>query len=155
MQYLYCRKDESKMKTIYYPKPVDEKEKTYYSAEPDPNLRLNVSVYDRLMIELAHQQYLSEDELKVLLNENGLNYCDVYDKNVHYRQLLCTVLAVFEAMLGDIDLFRSVEAEFGTTSQAYQYLERRIQRLQQRIDSIPDEPVLGGRDSDFSFIFKD
>jgi len=135
------------MKTIYYPKPVDEKEKTYYSAEPDPNLRLNVSVYDRLMIELAHQQYLSEDELKVLLNENGLNYCDVYDKNVHYRQLLCTVLAVFEAMLGDIDLFRSVEA--------YQYLERRIQRLQQRIDSIPDEPVLGGRDSDFSFIFKD
>ena len=101
------------MKTIYYPKPVDEKEKTYYSAEPDPNLRLNVSVYDRLMIELAHQQYLSEDELKVLLNENGLNYCDVYDKNVHYRQLLCTVLAVFEAMLGNIDLFRSVESREG------------------------------------------
>lgn len=141
------------MKTIYYPNPNEEK--TYYTSEPDQNLRLNVSVYDRLMIELAHNQYLPEDELKVLLHENGLNYCDVYDKNIHYRQLLCTVLAVFEALLGDLDLFRTIEVEFASTSQAYQYLERRIQKLQQRIDSIPDEPILGGRDSDFTFIFKD
>ena len=141
------------MKTIYYPKPVEEK--TYYSAEPDQILRPNLSVYDRLMMELNHKQYYSEDELKVVLHENGLDYCDIYDKNVHYRQLLCTVLDILESLANNIDVFRTVETEFATTTEAYKYLERRIQRLQQRIDSIPDEPVLGGRDSDWTFIFND
>lgn len=141
------------MKTMYFP-PVQE-DKTYYTAEPDQNLRVNMNVYDRLLMELNHKQYYSEDELKVLLHENGLNYCDVYDKNVHYRKLLCTVLEVLESLANNIDVFRTVETEFATTSEAYKYLERRIQRLQQRIDSIPDCPVLGGRDSDFTHIFKD
>lgn len=141
------------MKTIYYPKP--DEEKTYYSAEPDQNLRPNLNILERLEMELNHKQYYSEDELAVILHENGLNYCDRYDKNIHYRQLLCTVLEILESLANSIDVFRSVETEFSSTSEAYKYLERRIQRLQQRIDAIPDEPVLGGRDSDFTFIFKD
>lgn len=141
------------MKTIYYPN-TDE-EKTYYNAEPDQLLRPNLRVYDRLMMELNHKKYYSEDEFKVLLHENGLDYRDMYDKNLHYRQLLCTVLEVLESLANNIDVFRTVETEFATTSEAYKYLERRIQRLQQRIDSIPDEPVLGGRASDFMHIFKD
>ena len=60
-----------------------------------------------------------------------------------------------ESLTNNIDVFRTIETEFASTSEAYRYLERRIQRLQQRIDAIPDEPVLGGRDSDFTHIFKD
>lgn len=141
------------MKTIYYPN--DDEEKTYYNAEPDSVLRPNLRVYDRLMMELNHKQYYSEYELKVILHENGLNDCDFYDKNLHYRQLLCTVLEILESLSNNLDVFRTVETEFATTTEAYKYLERRIQRLQQRIDSIPDEPILGGRDSDFTHIFKD
>lgn len=141
------------MKTLYFPQPEDEK--TYYNAEPDPNLRPNLSILERFMMELNHKLYYSEDELKVVLHENGLDYCDRYDKNLHYRQLLCAVLDILESLANNIDVFRTVETEFATTSEAYKYLERRIQRLQQRIDAIPDEPVLGGRDSDFTFIFKD
>lgn len=141
------------MKTMYFPEP--EKGKTYYTAEPDPNLRPNLTVLGRLAMELNHKKYYSDEELRVILHENGLEACDTYDKNRHFRQLLCAVLDVLESLANNIDVFRSVETEFATTSEAYKYLERRIQRLQQRIDSVPNEPVLGGRDSDWSFIFKD
>ena len=144
------------MKTMYFPKfPESKEEKTYYAAEPDPILRPNLNILERFLMELNHKQYYADDELKVILHENGLDYCERYDKNRHYRQLLCAVLDVLESLTNNIDIFRTVETEFATTSEAYKYLERRIQRLQQRIDSIPDEPVLGGRDSDWTFIFKD
>ena len=141
------------MKTIYFPEP--EREKTYYTAEPDPNLRPNLNVLERFLMELNHKMYYSEAELRVILHENGLEACDTYDKNRHYRKLLCAVLDVLESLANNLDVFRSVSVEFAETSAAYRWLERRIQRLQQRIDSIPDEPVLGGRDSDWTFIFKD
>ena len=141
------------MKTMYFPK--QEEEKTYYTSEPDPNLRPNMTVLERFLMELNHKMYYSEAELRVILHENGLEACDTYDKNRHFRQLLCAVLDVLESLANNIDVFRTVETEFATTSEAYKYLERRIQRLQQRIDSIPDDPVLGGRDTDWSFIFKD
>lgn len=141
------------MKTHYFPDQGEER--TYYGAEPDQNLRPNLTVLERFLMELNHKQYYADDELKVILHENGLNYCDIYNKNCHYRKLLCAVLDVLESLANNIDVFRTIESEFGTTSEAYKYLERRIQRLQQRIDSIPDEPVLGGRDSDWTFIFRD
>lgn len=141
------------MKTMYFPEPQEEK--TYYNAEPDQNLRPNLNILERFIMELNHKMYYSEDEFKVVLHENGLSYCDTYDKNLHYRQLLCSVLDVLESLANNIDTFRAIETEFASTSEAYKYLERRIQRLQQRIDAIPDEPVLGGRDSDFTHIFMD
>lgn len=142
------------MKTIYYPEQKSEN-KTYYEANPDEHLHPNMRIIDRLMVELNHKAYYSEDEFRVILEENGLCGSDFYNKNEHYRKLLCTVLEVLEMLANNIDVFRTVETEFATTSEAYKYLERRIQRLQQRIDSIPDEPIVGGRDSDFTHIFRD
>lgn len=153
------------MKTFFCPRPDETpseipsepsvEKRTYYTGQPDRNLRITMTVYDRLLMELNHKMYYPESELKVFLYENALQYDDPYDKNLHYRQLLCTVLEILESLTNNIDIFRTIETEFATTGAAYEFLERRIQRLRQRIDDIPDEPILGGRGSDFSHIFVD
>lgn len=127
---------------------------TYYFPE-DQALHVNVTNYDRLMMYLNHKQYYPEYEMRVYLSENGLEATDLYNKNTDYRKMHCAILEILESLTNNIDLFRTVETEFATTSEAYASLERRIQKLKQKIDEIPDEPVEGGRGSDFSHIFKD
>lgn len=127
---------------------------TYYFPE-DQALHVNVTNYDRLMMYLNHKQYYPEYEMRVYLSENGLEATDLYNKNTDYRKMHCTILEILESLTNNIDLFRTVETEFATTSEAYESLERRIQKLKQKIDEIPDEPIEGGRGSDFSHIFRD
>jgi hypothetical protein len=127
-----------------------------YYTEQDPLLRSGVTtIQNRLMMELNHKQYYPDDEIYIYLEENGLNGDDIYNKDIHYKKLLRTVKEILEALSGNIDLFRTVETEFATTGAAYDFLERRIQRLQQRIDSIPDDPIEDGQSSDFTYLFKD
>lgn len=128
--------------------------KTYYFPE-EQGLHENVTNYERLMMYLNHRQYYPEYEMRVYLTENGLDGSEIYDKNNNYRKMLCAILDILESLMNNIDLFRTIEVEFATASTAYDALERRIQRLRQRIDEIPDEPVEGGRGSDFSHIFRD
>ena len=128
--------------------------KTYYYPE-EQVLHENVSNYERLMMYLNHKQYYPEYEMKVYLTENGLDGSEIYDKNKHYRKMHCAILEILESLANNVDIFRTVETEFATTTEAYNYLERRIQRLKQKIDEIPDEPVEGGRGSDFTHIFMD
>lgn len=127
---------------------------TYYFPE-DQALHVNVTNYDRLMMYLNHKQYYPEYEMRVYLSENGLEATDLYNKNTDYRKMHCAILEILESLTNNIDLFRTVETEFATTSEAYASLERRIQKLKQKIDEIPDEPVEGGRGSDFSHVFRD
>lgn len=127
---------------------------TYYFPE-DQALHVDVTNYDRLMMYLNHKQYYPEYEMRVYLSENGLEATDLYNKNTDYRKMHCAILEILESLTNNIDLFRTVETEFATTSEAYASLERRIQKLKQKIDEIPDEPVEGGRGSDFSHVFKD
>lgn len=128
--------------------------KTYYYPE-DQALHENVSNYDRLMMYLNHKQYYPKYEMCVFLTENGLEGSEIYDENTGYRKMHCAILEILESLANNIDIFRTVETEFATTTEAYNYLERRIQKLKQKIDEIPDEPVEGGRGSDFSHIFMD
>ena len=125
---------------------------TFYYPE-DQALHENVTNYERLMMYLNHKQYYPEYELRVYLSENGLDGNAIYNKNEDFKKILCAVLDILESLINNVDLFRSVETEFATVSGAYDALERRIQRLKQRIDEIPDEPVEGGRGSDFTHIF--
>lgn len=126
---------------------------TYYPE--DKALYESVSNYERLMMYLNHKQYYPEYEMRVFLTENGLDGSKTYDKNKHYRRMHCTILEILESLANNIDIFRTVETEFATTTEAYNYLERRILKLKQKIDEIPDEPVEGGRGSDFTHIFMD
>ena len=127
---------------------------TYYYPEEEL-LHATVTNYERLMIYLNHKQYYPEEEMSVYLSENGLEPTDWYNKDTDYRKMHCAILEILESLTNNIDVFRTVETEFATTSEAYNFLERRIQKLKQKFAEIPDEPIEGGRGTDFTHIFKD
>ena len=111
-----------------------------------------VTVLDRLKIELSNKEYYSDDVLAIYLDENGLlstlNYA-----NSMKKQLLQTVYDILQSLSNNIDLFRSVSTEFCNTSEAYQYLSKRMDDLQVRILAIPDST--GNKTSVFNYMFSD
>ena len=70
--------------------------------------------------------------------ENNLTATESYNKEIMYKQLLLTVLDVFEAVANDVDLMQSITTEFNTTGAAYKYIEKRIAQVKDKIASIPD-----------------
>lgn len=99
-----------------------------------------MNILERLKLELANKEYLTDDEYKVFLTENGFDMIinPTYDKATMQKQLLLTVLDILEVVSNDVDIMRKVETEFTTTSDAYKYLEKRIAQIKDRIASIPD-----------------
>jgi len=97
-----------------------------------------MTVLERLKLELANKEYLTDEEYKVLLTENELSFATNYDKATMQKQLLLTVLDILEVVANDVDIMRKVETEFSTTTDAYKYLEQRIAQIKDRIASIPD-----------------
>ena len=97
-----------------------------------------MNTLERLKLELANKEYLTDEEYKVFLTENELSFATNYDKATMQKQLLLTVLDILEVVSNDVDIMRKVETEFTTTSDAYKYLEKRIAQIKDRIASIPD-----------------
>ena len=99
-----------------------------------------MNILERLKLELANKEYLTDDEYKVFLAENGFDVIinPEYDKATMQKQLLLTVLDILEVVSNDVDIMRKVETEFTTTSDAYKYLEKRIAQIKDRIAGIPD-----------------
>ena len=92
---------------------------------------------ERLKLELNHKEYFTDAEYTVFLSENDLNSDDLYIKDIYQRQLLYTVIDILESVSNDIDLMRKIETEFATTSEVAKFLEQRIEKLKNRIYSIP------------------
>ena len=92
----------------------------------------------RLEMELSNQKYFTENEYIQFLSENDLECMIAYDKKTHQKRLLLTALDVLEAVSNDIDIMRRVETEFSNTSQAYKFLDMRIQSLREKIATIPE-----------------
>ena len=97
-----------------------------------------MTVLQRLNLELANKEYLTQEEYIVFIKENGLIETTIYDKVTMQKQLLLTVLDILEVVANDVDIMRKVETEFTTTSDAYKYLEKRIAQIKDRIASIPE-----------------
>ncbi len=96
-------------------------------------------VLDRLKMELSNQSYFSDEQYIQFLAENTLTPTDNYDKASMQRQLLFTVLDVFEAVANDMDTMAAISTEFSDIGQAYQFIEARIGQIKDKIASIPDE----------------
>jgi chaperonin cofactor prefoldin len=103
-----------------------------------------MTVLERLKLELANKEYFSDAEYTTFLQENNLNANDTYNKSTMQRDLLYTVVDILEAVANDVDLMRKVETEFATTSEAIKYLNDRIERIKNRIATIP------GSDEEYS-----
>lgn len=97
-----------------------------------------MDVLSRLKMELSNQEYFPDDQYTQFLTENNLTAIDTYDKETMYKQLLLTVLDVFEAVANDVDLMQSITTEFNTTGAAYKYIQQRIAQVKDKIASIPD-----------------
>ena len=97
-----------------------------------------MQILDRLKMELSNQEYFSDEQYTQFLLENGLSAVAEYNKETDQRQMLLSALDILEAVSNDIDIMRQTITEFTTTSQAYKYLEKRIQNLRDKIASIPE-----------------
>ena len=97
-----------------------------------------MKVYDRLLMELANQQYLTEEQYKQYLIENDLRPTDEYIKADMQKQLYFTVIDILEAMQNDMDVMTTISTDFTDISQAYEFLEQRVYNLKDKIASIPD-----------------
>lgn len=93
---------------------------------------------DRLKLELNHKEYFTEEEYSTFLEENELDAIAEYNKATMQRNLLWTVVDILEAVANDVDLMRKVETEFATTSDAIKHINDRIERIKNRIQTIPD-----------------
>ncbi len=92
----------------------------------------------RLQLELNNQPYLQESDLCYLLEENGLDPEGDYTQSNRLK-LLYTVLAIFQILTNDIDLYRQIETEFATTSEAIQAINKRIVHIKAEISQIEAE----------------
>ncbi|UVY50607.1 MAG: hypothetical protein [Bacteriophage sp.] len=97
-----------------------------------------MQILDRLKMELSNQEYFSDEQYTQFLLENGLSAVAEYNKETDQRKMLLSALDILEAVSNDIDIMRQTVTEFTTTSQAYKYLEKRIQNLRDKIASIPE-----------------
>ena len=90
---------------------------------------------ERLKLQLNNQEYFTDTELEVFLDESGLNPFDVYTQEMKLP-LLETVLAILEALSNNLDLFRTVETEFATSGEAFNALSKRIIQVKNQINGL-------------------
>ncbi len=75
---------------------------------------------ERLKLELAHKDYFTDTDYTYYKAENQL-------------ELLQTDLAIFQALINNIELYMKIQTEFTTVSSAYKNLRDRIDELEKRI----------------------
>ena len=97
-----------------------------------------MQVLQRLKMELSNQEYFSDEQYIQFLVENDLTPTDEYDKPTMQKQLLYTVIDVLEAVTNDIDLMTGISTEFSDIGQAYNFLEARIQQVNDKLLAIPE-----------------
>lgn len=120
----------------------------YYET---PNSEQGFTNYERLLVELNNKEYYDKSTYTKLLNENGLNANDIYNKNTDHAQLLETAYAILYTLYNNIDLFRKIETEFVTQSEAATALQNRLTNLRKEIDRVKAD--MKYEESDFTFMF--
>lgn len=93
--------------------------------------------YERLIQEMSDKQYFPQKTYEAVLEENGLDPYDDYDK-FQRPALLESVYSIWQMLSNDIDLYRKTETEFVTTSAAYSYIQKRLNDIRAEIDRLND-----------------
>lgn len=107
-------------------------------------IKVNISNYERLRMELNGKDYFenpnefykSQEVYYAVLEENGLDPCDIYEKSNDRINMLESVYSILQMLANNIELYVKVETEFTTTSAAYQYLQKRLKDLRDEIDRV-------------------
>lgn len=112
----------------------------------------NITVLNRLKMELSNKDYFDDATYVQFLVENDLAPDMEYIKSSMQEALLYTCLDILEAVANDIDIMRKLQTDFLTQDAAYEYVEQRIQRIKNRIASLP---VAQEDYSPFSLVYAD
>lgn len=126
-------------------------ENNQYYETPDAEFGTGFTNYERLMVELNNKMYYDKMIYEKMLNENGLDPFGEYNKNTDHAQLLETAYAILQTLLSNLDMFRKIETEFVTTSEAATALQNRLKNLRAEINRIKAE--MKYNDSDFTFMY--
>lgn len=98
-----------------------------------------VTILNRLKLELSNKEYYSDDIYKTLLEENNLVWDDDYNKEVHEINLLNTVVAILETLANDVDMMRKIDTNgIMSVDQASKYLSQRIYNIKNKIIEIEE-----------------
>ena len=105
---------------------------------------MTITILERLKLELSNKDYYTDAEYSVFLEENNLAGDDIiddtYDKKTMQRNLLLTVVDVLETLANDVDLMRKIDVtDIQNTSEAIEWLRKRINDVKQKISTIPIE----------------
>lgn len=98
--------------------------------------------YERLQFELNQKDYFDDETISVysqVLEENGLDFSGIYSKENDQINMLEAVYTVLQMLSNNIDMFMKVETKYGTTTAAYQYLQKRLEDLRKEINRIKKE----------------
>ena len=104
----------------------------------------------RLKLELNEKEYFQNNDevLIAILEENGLDAFEQYEKANDRVEMLESVYAIMQMLSNDIDKFRKVETEFASTSAASQQLTRRMSDIRNEIDRVKRELYNSGDSED-------
>lgn len=95
-----------------------------------------MTILARLKLELNNQQLLTDLEFTTLLAENTLVATETYNKALHQKNLLYTVIDILEVMANNTDAYRKIATEFLTTDSALDNINTRIASIKARIYEI-------------------
>ncbi|BAH05478.1 hypothetical protein [Clostridium kluyveri] len=115
-----------------------------------------ITVLERLKLELHHKDYFKDEEYSIYLKENNLDPIDTYNKEEMQRKLLFTIIDILETLVNDIDLMRKIEDPTTqlSISECYKLLETRIQKIKDRIATLPDPDDEDGNSNIFMLFSK-
>lgn len=91
---------------------------------------------ERLLLEMGNRLYFSQEQYAELLAENGLTSTATFEKDYCMKALLETVKQILESLSNNIDYYMTVQTEYTTQSSAYNALQDRIHRLDNRINEL-------------------
>lgn len=97
-----------------------------------------MQVLQRLKLELSNQEYFTDTEYAQFLGENDLEATDEYIKSDMQKPLLFTVIDVLEAVANDVTRMSTISTEFSNISEAYRFIEARIDAVREKIAAIPE-----------------
>lgn len=115
----------------------------------------NMTNLERLNLQLGNKEYLTQNEYKIFLEENGLEP-DMYYVKKNKRKLLLTVLDILKVLLNDTDNYRKLSDDVTQFSQsdAYKYLSQRIDELENEIARLPLDEEEEQANSDCFIMFR-
>ena len=97
-------------------------------------------VLDRFKLELSNKDYYTDTEYTVFLQENNLMATIEYDKSTMQRNLLFSVVDVFQTLANDVDLMRKIDiTDISSTGEAIKWVRQRIEDIKVKIATVEVE----------------